>query len=113
MPLRATRIDGEDHPGAALKSRLPSLLAWAPLSVGSACLFPGNRECDPRDGSSRIRESTGADALVHGDDMIQNFSPTTAHPSFRQTILPWRLNTGSLGLQTGCLQKPDHVSVDL
>jgi hypothetical protein len=26
MPLRATRSDGADHPGAALKSRLPSLL---------------------------------------------------------------------------------------
>jgi hypothetical protein len=32
---------------------LPSLLAWAPLSVGSACLFPGNRECDPHDATQQ------------------------------------------------------------
>jgi hypothetical protein len=51
--------------------------------------------------------------FVQGDDMVQYLSATTAHPPFRQTILPWRSNTCSLGLQTGCLQKPDHVNVEL
>jgi len=42
--------------------------------------------------------------------MVQDLPATTAHPPFRQTILPWRLKTGWLGLQTGSFQKPDHVN---
>lgn len=63
MPLRATRSDGADHLVAALKAGLRSLLAWARSSVCWARPFPGNRECDLRDGSSHNHGSAGGDVV--------------------------------------------------
>jgi hypothetical protein len=41
------------------------------------------------------------------DDMVEDLTAATAHPSFRGAILPGRLDTDSFGFKTGCFQEGD------
>ena len=50
--------------------------------------------------------------FVQRDDVIEDLAAATSNPAFRNSILPGRPHTRSLGLQTGRLQKPDHVSIE-
>ena len=47
-------------------------------------------------------------AFVQGDDVVENLSPATSHPSFRRAILPGRLYACTPGLQAGGLQEGDY-----
>jgi hypothetical protein len=44
--------------------------------------------------------------------MVQDFSPASADPSFRDAILPRRLDACLRGLQTRRLQKGDDVAIE-
>src|SRR5271157_1643638 len=50
--------------------------------------------------------------FVQRDAVVEDLSPATSHPSFRSSILPWRLYTGPFGPQSSGLQKGDHVLVE-
>jgi hypothetical protein len=50
--------------------------------------------------------------FVERDDVIEDFSPTTSHPSFRRSILPGRLYARPFGLQSSGLQEADHFFVE-
>ena len=50
--------------------------------------------------------------FVQGDDMVQDLAPNTPHPSFRDPILPGRLDTRPFWLQTRRLQKGQHLSIE-
>ena len=45
--------------------------------------------------------------FVQRDDMVQDLSPATSHPSFSNSILPGRRSARSLGLQPRCVEKLD------
>ena len=51
--------------------------------------------------------------LVQRDNVVEDLAAATANPALRQTILPWRLDAGLLGFQTGGLQKLDHITIEL
>ena len=51
--------------------------------------------------------------FVRRDDMIENLAAGTSDPSFSDSILPWRLDTRPLGLQTGGFQERDDLRVEL
>ena len=51
--------------------------------------------------------------FVQRDDMIENLAAGTSGPSFSDSILPWRLDTRPLGLQTGGFQERDDIGVKL
>lgn len=50
--------------------------------------------------------------FVQRDDVVENFAAATAHPAFRGSVLPGRLHTRLLGIQTGRLQKLDHLIIE-
>ena len=45
--------------------------------------------------------------------MVEDLSPATSHPSFRDSILPRRLHARALHFQSGCSQEGDDVGVKL
>jgi hypothetical protein len=45
--------------------------------------------------------------FVQRDDVVENLSPATSHPSFRSSILPRRLYARPFGLQSRRLQEGD------
>lgn len=51
--------------------------------------------------------------LVQRNDMVEHLAAATAHPAFRDTVLPGCLDTGSFGCQAGRLQERDDVDVEL
>ena len=51
--------------------------------------------------------------FVERDDMVQKFAAATPHPAFGHTVLPGRLNAGSLGLQARSFQKRNYFGVEL
>ena len=51
--------------------------------------------------------------FVQCDDMVKDLAPATSHPSFSDPILPGRLDTRSLGLQTGGFQERNNLGVKL
>ena len=50
--------------------------------------------------------------FVQRDDVVENLSPATSHPSFRSSILPRRLYARPFGLQSRCLQEGDHFLIE-
>jgi hypothetical protein len=44
--------------------------------------------------------------------MVQDLAPNTPHPSFRDPVLPRRLDARPFWFQTGRLQKRNHVSIE-
>ena len=50
--------------------------------------------------------------FVQGIDMVQDFAPNTPHPSFRDPVLPRRLDARPFWFQTSRLQKRNHVSIE-
>ena len=113
MPLRATRNDGVDHPGAALKSRSRSLLALARLAVCSACLFQGIVKAVFVVVVRVIADQPAEMLFVQCDDVVQDFPPATSDPALRYSILPGRLDARPLGFQTRRRQKGDDLIVEL
>ena len=51
-------------------------------------------------------------SLMECNDMIENLAPATSHPSFRGSILPWRMNARPFGLQSRCLEESDHRAIE-
>ena len=51
-------------------------------------------------------------SFVQRDDMVQDLSATTSHPSFRGSILPRRLDARPFRLKARRLQKRDDVSIE-
>src|ERR1700683_5323821 len=47
--------------------------------------------------------------VVQRDDVVENLSPATSHPSFRSSILPRRLYARPPGLQPSGLQEGGHL----
>src|SRR5450759_2277826 len=45
-----------------------------------------------------IQDQPAKMQLVQRDDMVENLAMAAFHPALRGPILPWRLNTRSLGL---------------
>src|SRR5215470_2444369 len=52
-------------------------------------------------------------SLIEGDDVVQNLPPATPDPSLRDAILPRRLHTCALRLQTGCFKEAYHLRIEL
>jgi len=50
--------------------------------------------------------------FVQRDDMVKHLAPATAHPAFRQAVLPRRLRARSFGLQPRRLQEGDEVGIE-
>ena len=50
--------------------------------------------------------------FVQRNDVVQDLSPAAADPSFRDAILPGRLDARLPGLQARCLQKGDDIAID-
>ena len=50
--------------------------------------------------------------FVQRDHVVENLSPATSHPSFRNCILPWRLYARPFGLQSRCPQEGDHFVIE-
>src|SRR6185503_19791488 len=51
-------------------------------------------------------------SLVQRDDMVENLAAAGSHPALRDPILPRGLNTRALRLQTGHVQKGDHIGIE-
>lgn len=58
-----------------------------------------------------IAEQAPEMLFVQRDHLVQDLAAATPHPSFRNTVLPRRLDARSLGLQTGSLQERHDVAV--
>ena len=50
--------------------------------------------------------------FVQRDHVIEQLAPAATHPSFRDSILPRRLDTGPFGLQSRGLQEGDHLVIE-
>ena len=50
--------------------------------------------------------------FVQRDHVVEDLSPATSHPSFRNSILPRRLYARPFGLQSGCPQEGDHFVIE-
>ena len=50
--------------------------------------------------------------FIQRDDVVEDFSPATSHPSFRNSILPRRFYARPFGLQSRCLQEGDHFVIE-
>jgi len=50
--------------------------------------------------------------FIQRNDVVEDFSPATSHPSFRNSILPRRFYAGPFGLQSRCLQEGDHFVIE-
>ena len=59
-----------------------------------------------------ITDQSAKMLLVQRDHMIQNLAAATSDPALRRSVLPWRLNTGALRLEAGCLQEADHIGIE-
>ena len=51
--------------------------------------------------------------FVPCDDVVEDLAAAASDPALRRPVLPWRPHTGTLRLQTGCLQKSDHIGIEL
>ena len=60
-----------------------------------------------------ISDQSAEMLFVQRDGVFQNLSPATAHPSFRDSVLPRRLHARALHFQTGCFQECDDFGVKL
>jgi hypothetical protein len=65
MPLVATCIDGEGHPGVAVKSDWHHPLVSALSDVDWACLCSTSRECDPLQGCGAQKQHPSLSSLLH------------------------------------------------
>jgi hypothetical protein len=50
--------------------------------------------------------------FVQREHVVQDLSPATSHPSFRNSVLPWRLYARPFGLQSRCPQEGDHFVIE-
>lgn len=50
--------------------------------------------------------------FVLHDDVVENLSPATAHPAFRDAILPRGLNARPFRLKSRCFEKGNHVCIE-
>ena len=50
--------------------------------------------------------------FVQRDHVVQDLSPATSHPSFHNSILPWRLYARPFGFQSRCPQEGDHFVIE-
>ena len=60
-----------------------------------------------------IANQTSQVWFVPCDDVVEDLAAAAPDPAFRRPVLPWRPHTGAPGLQTGCLQKGDHIGIEL
>jgi hypothetical protein len=60
-----------------------------------------------------ISDQSAEMLFVQRDDVVENLSPATSHPSFRDSVLPGRLHARTLQVQSGCSQEGDDVGVKL
>jgi hypothetical protein len=42
--------------------------------------------------------------FVQCDDVVEDLAAATSDPALRRSVLLWRLNTGALRLEAGCLE---------
>ncbi len=59
-----------------------------------------------------VTEKASEVLFVQRNDVVQDLSPAAADPSFRDAILPGRLDARLPGLQTRCLQKGDDIAIE-
>ena len=59
-----------------------------------------------------VTEQASEVLFVQRNDVVQDLSPAAADPSFRDAILPRRLDARLPGLQTRCLQKGDDIAIE-
>ena len=59
-----------------------------------------------------VTEQASDVLFVQRNDVVQDLSPAAADPSFRDAILPGRLDARLPGLQTRCLQKGDDIAIE-
>ena len=50
--------------------------------------------------------------FVQYDDVVEDLAAAASDPALRSTVLPWRLDTGALRLETGCLQEVHHIGIE-
>jgi hypothetical protein len=50
--------------------------------------------------------------FIQRDDLVEDFSPATSHPYFRNSILLTRFYARPFGLQSRCLQEGDHFVIE-
>src|SRR5258708_34001154 len=50
--------------------------------------------------------------FVQHDNVVEDLAAATSHPSFREAILPRRLNTRPLRFETRCLQEGDDIPIE-
>ena len=51
--------------------------------------------------------------FVEYDDMVEQIATTTADEAFRNSVLPWALKAGSLGLDTEALDRIDYMVTEV
>jgi hypothetical protein len=88
--------------------------------MGSVALKRMNRRISPITRAelssmlySAMRLRATQTSFVQHDHMIEKFSPAASDPPLGESILPWRLNTRPLRIQTGAVQERDHVGIKL
>jgi hypothetical protein len=85
--LHARRNDDGDHPnGRSISPSRPDSVSFRPIGRW-ACVCRESCECGPF-GSRRHNPGRGAANVFHGDDVVQQFTPTTTNPSLGDPILP-------------------------
>ena len=52
-------------------------------------------------------------SFVEHDDMVEDFAAAASYPALGNAILPGRLNTRALRLQTRGRQEGDHIAIKL
>src|SRR5260370_41305729 len=52
-------------------------------------------------------------AFIQRNNVVQQVSPTAAHPPLRDAILPWTSKRSSLGNDTGGFHRRDHLEPKL
>jgi hypothetical protein len=103
--------DDAVRPGAASKLRLLSPKAWLDRSAGGRIFVEGIVDSIFVVVVHVIADQPTEMCFVQRDDVVEDLSPATSHPSFRSAILPRHLSARSFGLRSSGLQEGDHFLV--
>ena len=85
---------------------------WLDWSLLRRILLQGIVNAVPLVIAHIIPDQSAQMLLIQRDDMVQNLAAAASDPSLGNAILPWRLDARRFGLQTCCLQKRDHLSIE-